>query len=173
MLALCGVLAGLGAALMLLGGLLGSATYCAPLLASLVLIPVQEECGGKAAWGVFAATALLSLLLCADKEAALIFLVLGYYPVIKFRLDAVRPGIFSRLCKLALFNAAIAAVYALLLLALTSEALFAELSAMNGGLLAALLLGGNAVFWLYDVLLARLWPLYRVRLQPALRRIFR
>ena len=166
-------MAGLGTALMLLGGLLGSATYCAPLLASLVLIPVREECGGKAAWGVFAATALLSLLLGADKEAGLIFLALGYYPIIKFRLDAVRPGVFSRVCKLLLFNAAIAAVYALLLFVLTSEALFAELSTMGQGLLATLALGGNVVFCLYDVLLGRLWPLYRARLQPALRRIFR
>ena len=43
--ALCGVLAALATALMLLGGIFPGATYCAPLLASLVLIPAQEECG--------------------------------------------------------------------------------------------------------------------------------
>ena len=65
--ALCGVLAALATALMLLGGIFPGATYCAPLLASLVLIPAQEECGPRAAWGLFTAAALLSLLLCADK----------------------------------------------------------------------------------------------------------
>ena len=39
--ALCGVLAALATALMLLGGIFPGATYCAPLLASLVLIPAQ------------------------------------------------------------------------------------------------------------------------------------
>ena len=64
--ALCGVLAALAAALMLLGGIFPGATYCAPLLASLVLIPAQEECGPRAAWGLFTAAALLSGRLCVD-----------------------------------------------------------------------------------------------------------
>ena len=96
------------------------APYCGRLLASLVLIPAQEEFGPRAAWGLFTAAALLSLLLCADKEAALLFAALGYYPILKARLDAVRPGLLSRLCKLAFFNAAVLAAYAVLLFVLVS-----------------------------------------------------
>ena len=167
-LALCGVLAGLCTALMCLGGILPGATYCAPLLASLVLIPAREECGAKPAWLLFAASALLSLILSADKEAAVLFLALGYYPLVKAALDAVRPRLLSRLCKLAFFNAAVMAAYALLLFVLLSDALRAELGAMGTALLLALLLGGNVVFLLYDKLLSRLVPLYLRRLQPVL-----
>ena len=124
--ALCGVLAGLAAALMALGGILPAATYCAPLLASLVLIPAREECGAKAAWLLYVAAALLSLFLCADKEAAVLFLALGYYPLVHKALEAVKPRALVVVCKLALFNIAVCAVYALLLFVLVSEALRAE-----------------------------------------------
>lgn len=171
--ALCGVLAGLAAALMMLGGILPAATYCAPLLASLVLIPAREECGGRAAWVLFAAAAILSMLLCADKEAATLFLTLGYYPLVRNKLESVRPGILARLCKLALFNAAVCAAYALLLFVLVSDALRAEFSETTRGMQLALLLAGNVVFLLYDLVLRRLEPLYRMRLQPVLRKLFR
>ena len=171
--ALCGVLAALAAVLMLLGGIFPGATYCAPLLASLVLIPAQEECGPRAAWGLFTAAALLSLLLCADKDAALLFAALGYYPILKARFDAVRPGLLSRLCKLAFFNAAVLAAYAVLLFVLVSDTARAEFREMGKAMTAALLLGGNIVFLLYDFVLRRLRPLYVGRLQPVLRRLFR
>ena len=170
--ALCGVLAGLAAALMMLGGILPAATYCAPLLASFVLIPAREECGGKAAWALFAAAAILSMLLCADKEAAMLFLTLGYYPLARKKLESVRPRILIRLCKLALFNVAVCVAYAALLFVLVSDALRAELHETARGMQLALLLAGNVVFLLYDLVLQRLEPLYRTRLQPVLRKLF-
>lgn len=171
--ALCGVLTGLSVVLMMLGGMFPGATYCAPLLASLVLIAAQEECGTSASWLVFAAAALLSGMLCADKEAALLFLALGYYPILKGRLDAVHPRLMSQGCKLLLFNAAVAAVYAVLLFAIGNEALREELLQSGVWFSALLLALGNLVFWLYDVLLTRLYPLYRKKLQPTLRKIFK
>lgn len=170
--ALCGVLAGLAASLMALGGILPAATYCAPLLASLVLIPAREECGAKAAWLLYVAAALLSLFLCADKEAAVLFLALGYYPLVHKALEAVKPRALVVVCKLALFNIAVCAVYALLFV-LVSEALRAEFHETTRIMQLVLLTVGNLVFLLYDLVLRRLEPLYRVRLQPVLRKLFR
>ena len=113
------------------------------------------------------------MLLCADKEAALLFAALGYYPILKARFDAVRPGLLSRLCKLAFFNAAVLAAYAVLLFVLVSDTARAEFREMGKAMTAALLLGGNIVFLLYDFVLRRLRPLYVGRLQPVLRRLFR
>lgn len=171
--ALCGVLAGLAAALMALGGILPAATYCAPLLASLVLIPAREECGAKAAWLLYVAAALLSLFLCADKEAAVLYVALGYYPLVHKALEAVKPRALVVVCKLALFNIAVCAVYALLLFVLVSEALRAEFHETTRIMQLVLLAAGNLVFLLYDLVLRRLEPLYRVRLQPVLRKLFR
>lgn len=158
---------------MALGGILPAATYCAPLLASLVLIPAREECGAKAAWLLYVAAALLSLFLCADKEAAVLFLALGYYPLVHKALEAVKPRALVIVCKLALFNIAVCAVYALLLFVLVSEALRAEFHETTRIMQLVLLAAGNLVFLLYDLVLRRLEPLYRVRLQPVLRKLFR
>ena len=103
----------------------------------------------------------------------MLFLTLGYYPLVRERLEAVRPGILSRLCKLALFNAAVCAAYALLLFVLVSDALRAEFRETARAMQLALLLAGNVVFLLYDLVLRRLEPLYRMRLQPVLRKLFR
>ena len=47
--ALCGMLTALAVVILLLGGLLPLATFCAPVLAMAALLPVLEECGPRAA----------------------------------------------------------------------------------------------------------------------------
>ena len=62
-LALCGVLCALAVAIMAMGTILPAATYCAPVLASMTLLPVLVLCGEKLSWAMFFASAMLSLLL--------------------------------------------------------------------------------------------------------------
>ena len=112
-LALCGVLCALAVAIMAMGTILPVATYCAPVLASMTLLPVLVLCGEKLSWAMFFASAMLSLLLAPDKEAAAIFLALGYYPIVKPKLDQ-RPKIRRWIGKFLLFNVSILAVYAAL-----------------------------------------------------------
>lgn len=156
-LALCGVLCALAVAIMAMGTILPVATYCAPVLASMTLLPVLVLCGEKLSWTMFFASAMLSLLLAPDKEAAAIFLALGYYPIVKPKLDR-KPKIRRWVGKFLLFNVSILAVYAVLLFVLRLDALREEFSAMSGALLVGLLLGGNFLFWLDDRLLGRFAP---------------
>ena len=171
--ALGGVLAAAAVCIMCLGGLIPVNTYVSPMLCALLLQVILNICGRRIAWAWFFAVAILSLLLCPDREAAGVLLVLGYYPILKARFDAVRPGLLSRLCKLAFFNTAVLAAYAVLLFVLISDTARAEFREMGKAMTAALLLGGNIVFLLYDFVLRRLRPLYVGRLQPVLRRLFR
>ena len=136
-LALCGVLCALAVAIMAMGTILPVATYCAPVLASMTLLPVLVLCGEKLSWAMFFASAMLSLLLAPDKEAAAIFLALGYYPIVKPKLDG-KPKIRRWVGKFLLFNVSILAVYAVLLFVLRLDALREEFSAMSGALLAGL-----------------------------------
>ena len=76
-LALCGVLCALAVAFLWLSGVLPLSTYFWPILASSVLLIAREECRASYAWSCFAASAILGLLLCADKEASLVFCFLG------------------------------------------------------------------------------------------------
>ena len=155
--ALCGSMCALAVAIMAMGTLIPAATYCCPVLASMTLLPVLILCGEKLSWVLYAASAILSLLLTPDKEAAAIFLALGYYPIVKPKLDRKRKP--ARLaCKLLLFNLSVLAVYAALLFVLQMDALRQEFSAMSTALLVLLLAGGNGLFLLDDALLGRLTP---------------
>ena len=106
---------------------------------------------------MFAASAILSLLFAPDKEAAAIFLALGYYPIVKPKLDR-KPKPRRIASKLLLFNAAIFAVYGALLFIFRLDALREELFSMGLWLTLALILGGNVIFWLDDKLLERAVP---------------
>jgi hypothetical protein len=93
MVAFCGMTVALSVVLLLLGGVIPVATYAVPMFTGLLLLPVLLEFGYKAAWTTFFAAALLSLFLDFDKEAAFFYLFVGYYPIIKWRLDRLQPRI--------------------------------------------------------------------------------
>ena len=81
------------------------------------------ECGITMAWTAYAAVSLLGLLFVPDKEIALIFTVLlGYYPLVKPRFDRIRPRALQLVCKLLLCNAAVLAMYGLLLVLVPATA---------------------------------------------------
>lgn len=64
------------------------ATYTMPALAGMVLIVVVIENGYSTAWMVYAAVGFLSLFICPDKEAAMLFVgFFGYYPILKGKLE--------------------------------------------------------------------------------------
>ncbi len=150
--ALGGVLAALAVVIMILGGALGIGTYAAPVLCALVLEIVRRNCGSRIGWAWFPAVAILGLLLCPDKEAAVVFCFLGSYPLVKPRLDRYK---FSLLWKLAYFNILIFLMYWLLMNLLGMASLQAEFAEMGAGLLTVLLVLGNVTFLLLDKLLNR------------------
>ena len=166
--ALCGLLAALSVVLMLGGGLIPVATYCAPMAAAVLLLPVVFEFGRASAVLTYAAVSLISLMLSADKEAALFYIFIGYYPILKWDLDRVRPRGLRLVLKAAVFNLSIGLMYALLCFVLHIDAITAEFSAMGPALLFAFILGLNACLFIYDKLLISLSLLYWNRIRPRL-----
>lgn len=152
--ALGGVLAGLAVVLMLLGGVFPLAVYVSPMLASALLLLLLGRLPTSLCLAWYAAVALLSLLLCPDRECAFVFVFLGYYPILRPWLDRL-PLPLRIVCKLLLFNAAVAAMYALLLFVFRLDALLAEARELTAVLLVAFVLLGNLAFVLFDRLLAR------------------
>ena len=166
--ALTGMLCALAVVVMLLGGLIPLATFCCPALAGLMLIPVFVECGEKLSWCAYAAIAALSLILCPDKEAALLLAFIGYYPILRWRLDQLRSGLVRVVAKLGVFNLAVVAMYALSILVLHMDQILAEYREMGLALTAACLLVGNITLLLYDRLIAVMTALYVKRLRGRL-----
>ena len=150
--ALGGVLAALAVVIMSMGTLIPVATYVCPMLAALILELVRKICGSRIAWAWYGAVAILSLLLAPDKEAAAVFLALGYYPILKPRLDA-RKG--KWLWKGLLFNSVILLTYWMMMHLLGFDRLSAEFAEMGKAMTAVLLLLGNVTVFLLDKLLEK------------------
>jgi hypothetical protein len=147
-----GVMAALALVIMNLVGLIPIATYVCPALCMIILSIVLKRCGRRIAWAWYGAVAILSLLLAPDREAAAIFVVLGYYPILKPALDRLR---FGKLLKLALFNSVILLMYWLLIRLFGMEQLAKEYLEMGILLTVVTLILGNMIFFMLDRILSR------------------
>ena len=160
--ALCGMLNALAVVLMNLGSLVPLATFCTPLLAMLVLLPVLEEHGPRMGWAAWVSVSILSLLLVTDRETALVYVFFGWYPMVRPKVAAIKSQVLRFGVKLLICNGLIFTLYGLVLrvMGLTSDLLEAT-KVMN----ALLLVLGNIVFLLLDLVLIRMTHLWRAKLR--------
>ena len=147
-----GVFAALALVIMNLGSLIPVATYVCPMLCMLILALVTKMCGNRIGWTWYGAVAILSCLMAPDKEAAAVFVFLGFYPILKPRFDKMRYPIIP---KLVFFNVLILTMYWLLLKLLGMDQIAAEFKEMGTLLTMAMLAMGNLVFYMTDVALSR------------------
>ena len=150
--ALGGVLAALAVVIMSMGTLIPVATYVCPMICCLILQLVRKVCGSRIGWAWYGAVSLLSLLMAPDKEAAAVFLALGYYPILKPKFDRKKGNL---LWKLLYFNAVILLTYWLLMHLFGFDQIEAEFSEMGILLTTVMLILGNVTFFLLDKLLDR------------------
>lgn len=151
--ALGGVMAALAVVIMCLGTMMPAATFVCPMLCMGLLCVVLRLVGARLAWAWYGAVSVLSVLLAPDKEAAAVFVFLGYYPIIKPWIDRRRCAF---LWKLALFNVSIFVMYGLLIYVLGLDQVaedFRDLSKVMG--IITLILGNLTLFML-DILLGRI-----------------
>ena len=148
--ALGGVLAALAVVIMCLGTIIPVATYTCPVLCALVLEVVRKRCGSRIAWAWYGAVAVLCVLMAPDKEAAAVFVFLGYYPILKPWMDR-RKG--KWIWKGLLFNGMTLLMYWLLMHLFGLAQVAEEFSEMGTVMTAVLLVLGNVTFFLLDRLL--------------------
>ena len=159
--ALCGLMAALSVVLLCGGAIVPLATFCCPVLAMLCALPVQEEYGTKTTLVFYGAISLLTLLLCTDKEVALLYVFLGWYPAVRTRLDSAITAKPLRLTvKLALFCAAVSAMYSLAIFVLGMDYLAEEYAAEGRVLLAVTAILACIIWLLLDKVLQRFTRLY-------------
>lgn len=147
-----GVFGALALVIMNLGSLIPVATYVCPMLCMLILAFVTKMCGDRIGWAWYGAVAILSCLMAPDKEAAAVFVFLGFYPILKPRFDRMR---FPIIPKLLFFNALILLMYWLLLKLLGMDQIAAEFAEMGKILTVVMLVMGNLIFYMTDVALSR------------------
>ncbi len=167
--ALGGVAAALSAVLMLSEGLLPVLMYVMPILTGLIVMFAADIINKKYAFGVFAATSLISMLFSVDKEAALTYITFfGYYPLLKDVYERL-PKIAAWLVKLVNFNAAT------VLTALTAIYIFGIPAEDYGGFgrysALILLAMANLVFVLYDISLTKNGAKFKYAVRKTVKRI--
>lgn len=148
-----GMMAAVALVIMNLVGLIPVATFVCPMLCMMILTFVVRLCGKRIGWAWYGAVAILSALLAPDKEAAAIFVFLGYYPMLKPSLDKMKWGV---VLKLLLFNAVILLMYWLLINLFGLSQIAQEYIQLGLAVTVMTLMMGNLIFYLLDRILGRL-----------------
>ena len=146
--AMGGVFAALAVVIMCLGTIIPVATFVCPMACMVLLTVVYRLTGVRIAWAWYAAVSILSLLLGPDKEAASVFLFLGYYPIIKPWIDKSR---LAFLWKLAVFNVSIFLMYSVLIYMFGMDAIVEDFEELGTVMTVVTLILGNITLFLLDV----------------------
>lgn len=164
-LAVSAMLTALGVIIIWFGAMIDVLDLCTAALAAMLIIPVALEYGSFYPWTIYAATSALALLILPQKMPAVVYLLFGYYPVLKLYLEKL-PKVWSWVCKEVLF---LAVEYAVIrasdyLIGAEDMPLWYDL---------VLIVGGFAAVNLFDVALSRLMVVYRAKYQKRVARFMR
>ena len=107
--ALGGMMTAVAVVIMCMGSLIPVNTYICQVLCILITRVVLSGCGRRMALCYYLAAAILSLLMAPDREAALVYAFLGYYPLIRLWFGKIRPRWLEMTAKVLYFTAGAAA----------------------------------------------------------------
>ena len=135
------------------GGKLGLCAAASLLIAAAVL-----SCGRVWALLAWAAAGILALLILPGKNVAVLYCLMGHYPVCKSLFEQMHSRLAEWICKFLLFYLILFGLYFGL------RELFAELFSPPFGLTALVFLLGGVVFAVFDWALSRLIAFYQERI---------
>lgn len=150
----------------------------APAFAGMLTMLIVIEVDKKWAFGVYAAVSVISLFICPDKEAAMLYTAFfGYYPIVKSVFESKLPRPVEILLKFAVFNAAVISAYFILSKFMGVDLNeFAQMGSKTLPLkvaLPAVLALGNLAFVALDFCMTSLVTLYIHRFQKYFRKLFK
>ena len=162
LMAICSVLAALGVVLLYVGSFIEVLDLSVALLASLAIVVLVIEQGGAYPWMTYAATAILSLLLLPNKVPAVVYTCfMGFYPIVKEKIEVLALRLVRLVLKLAAFNFSVVLMW-FMTQAFIGEQTVTSYLVVTWGLL-------NGVFLFYDyaltVLITSYFRVWRRRLK--------
>ncbi len=177
-LAVCAVFCALGVAVLGLGAVVEVIDMTASAMAALVFLPILVHYGSGYALACWGVTSLLGIILMPQSLAPWLFLcLLGYYPALKKQIDRLpRPAAF--VLKLALVCAALCLYLFLFRLIMMggagslSEVFLTGFGEQGGKTSLAWLFVGLCflTFFAFDLLIDKLYMIYRLRWQKRIGR---
>lgn len=157
-----GVATALSVVMLFLGSIFWVLGYTMPLVASLVMIILLDSISQKSALLTFISTSIISFILLNDKECVLLYILFfGYYPLIRDKINDIKPKFLSYLLKFITFNAAMVLTQVLCVYVFGIP--FDDMLGKWGIVVFVLCL--NLVFVVFDKLYTLLLRLYRIKLK--------
>ena len=170
--ALGGVISALSIVLMFMTGVIATLTYAIPAIAGALLILIVIEISPKFATSVYIAVSILSLLVVADKEAAVMYaMFFGYYPILKGIIEKKLNGVLEWIVKYVIFNISVISAY--FVVSKIFMITFEDVDFLGKFALPILLVVCNIVFALYDIALTRLLSSYIYNWRKYIKRVFK
>lgn len=170
--ALGGIISALSVVLMFLTGVIPTLTYAIPAITGGLLIMIVIEISPKFASLVYIAVSLLSLLMVADKEAAVMYaMFFGYYPIIKSFIEKKLNGISAWIVKYAIFNVSVISSY--LIVSKVFMISYDDMNFLGRFTIPLLLLICNIVFAIYDIAMTRIISTYIYNWRKYIKRVFK
>lgn len=167
--ALGGILAAAAIALMLFGSIIPFSTFSVPALASFCVIFMLIELGTPAAFLCYVAISVISMLIVADKEIALLFVCFfGYYPILKAFFEKKLKKPLAIIAKLLVFNVSMCGLYYVITHVFIIESVLTEFEAYTKYFILLLLALGNVLLIVFDFALTRIISLYLFKLRDRL-----
>ena len=161
--AVCAMLAAIGVVVLYLGSLIDVLDISMAVIASLFAVVAVIEYGGVAPWAVFAVTAIVSLIILPNKAPALMYAAfLGFYPIVKEKLEKIRSKIASWVLKEIIFNVC--------LVVMMAAAKHFLIPLDNMFVFEIIFFGlANVTFVVYDIALTRLISTYLFSIRKKFR----
>ena len=157
-----GVATALSVVMLFLGSLIWVLAYTMPLIASLIMIVLIDSVSRKSALLTYVATSAVSFILLSDKECLLLYvLFFGYYPLIRDKINNIKPKFLSILLKYLTFN--ISMILTQILCVYVFGIPFDDMFGKWGIVFFILCL--NLVFAVFDKLYDLLLKLYRIKIK--------
>lgn len=157
--AMAGIFTALCTVFLFIGSLFQTLDLSAAAIGSIIILIAFIELGKGWAFGIYAASALLSMLILPYKTAAAVFaLFLGFYPILKEPLNRIKPALLSLAARIIVFN-----VFLTALIYISTVILHIDEDFLAFGVIIYAL--ANVAFVIYDLMLERFSVLYVAKLK--------
>ncbi len=170
--ALGGIVAALSLVLLISVAVVPFLTYALPAAAGVLIIFVVIEMNKRWAIGVYAAVAILAMILVPNKEVAMMYLCFfGYYPILKAALEKSLPRWAEWIIKIIVFDVTMFLSYAFMI-----RFMGITLDDMDdfGKWAVPMLLGlGTVTFVIYDIALTKIITVYMQKWRKLFKRYFK
>ncbi len=163
---LAGILTALCVVCLAIGTFVQTLDLTAAALGSIIILIAFIELGKKWSWGVFAVSAILSVLILPHKLPCVVFaLFSGFYPILKEDLNRIQKKWLSYTVRIATFNIAFVLIGSISVFLLKTD-----ITSQYGEFIYIAVIGfillANITFILFDLALERIAVYYISKIRP-------